>query len=118
MIIDEKYIRKIFVKKLNYYMAINDKKQIDLINDLSKYGITRSTVSSWCTGRRMPGIEKIDLLAEYFNINRSDLLEDKKEETTTKVETIAAHHEGEDWTEEELKAIEDYKAFVRSKRNK
>ncbi|MFC6334299.1 helix-turn-helix domain-containing protein [Paenibacillus septentrionalis] len=31
-------------------------------------------------------------------------------------ETIAAHHEGEQWTEEELEEIERFKAFVRLKR--
>jgi len=105
-------IKKQFAKRLNHYMDINRKKQIDLVEDLKKHNITRSTVSSWCTGRRMPGIEKIDILAEYFHIKRSDLLEDKK------VETIAAHHIGEYWTKEELKAIEDFKEFVKSKRNK
>ena len=107
--LNENDIRKQFAKKLNYCMDINGKKQTDLIENLK---LTRSTVSSWCTGRRMPSIEKIDMLAEYFNVKRSDLLEDKK------IETIAAHHEGEDWTEEELKAIEDFKEFVKSKRNK
>jgi transcriptional regulator with XRE-family HTH domain len=33
-------------------------------------------------------------------------------------ETIAAHHDGEDWTEEELKEIEQFKQFVRMKRQK
>jgi transcriptional regulator with XRE-family HTH domain len=30
--------------------------------------------------------------------------------------TVAAHHDGEDWTEEELEEIERFKEFVRSKR--
>lgn len=32
-------------------------------------------------------------------------------------ETIAAHHDGEDWTEEELDEIEQFKKFVKMKRN-
>jgi len=35
-----------------------------------------------------------------------------------KIQTIAAHHDGEDWTEEELREIEQFKAFVRMKRQK
>jgi len=31
-------------------------------------------------------------------------------------ETIAAHHDGEDWTEEELETIEKFKQFVKSQR--
>lgn len=32
------------------------------------------------------------------------------------IQTIAAHHDGDDWTEEELEDIERFKEFVRSKR--
>ncbi|WP_018664586.1 helix-turn-helix domain-containing protein [Heyndrickxia acidiproducens] len=32
--------------------------------------------------------------------------------------TIAAHHDGEDWTEEELEEIEQFKAFIRSRRKR
>ena len=32
-------------------------------------------------------------------------------------ETIAAHHDGEDWTQDELDEIERFKEFVRSKRH-
>lgn len=35
----------------------------------------------------------------------------------TDIHTIAAHHNGEDWTEEELEEIEKFKEFVKSKRN-
>ncbi|MBF8418915.1 XRE family transcriptional regulator [Heyndrickxia coagulans] len=34
------------------------------------------------------------------------------------IATIAAHHDGDDWTEEELEEIEQFKAFIRSKRNR
>lgn len=34
------------------------------------------------------------------------------------IKTIAAHHDGEDWTEEELETIEQFKEFVRSQRSK
>lgn len=107
----EKNFREVFAKRLNYYMSINNKRQIDLVEDLR---IPRATVSNWCNGKKMPEMVKIDMLAKYFNINRSDLLEEKKE----KIETIAAHHiDGENWTDEELKAIEDFKAFIRNRRN-
>lgn len=32
------------------------------------------------------------------------------------IQTLAAHHDGEDWTEEELEDIERFKAFIKSKR--
>lgn len=43
-------------------------------------------------------------------------VEDLEEESEYKPITIAAHHEGEEWTEEELEEIERFKDFVRMKR--
>ena len=34
------------------------------------------------------------------------------------IETIAAHNDGEEWTEEELAEIERFKEFVRSRRSR
>ena len=34
------------------------------------------------------------------------------------INTIAAHHDEEDWTAEELEEIENFKKYVLSKRNK
>lgn len=34
------------------------------------------------------------------------------------VHTIAAHHEGDEWTDEELQEIEDFKKYIISKRKK
>lgn len=70
--------QKIFSKNLNYYMALNDKSQTDLVNDL---GFNKSAVSTWCNGTRLPRMDKVEILAKYFNINRSDLIEEKESET-------------------------------------
>lgn len=58
------------------YMDINNKTQMDLMNDL---GLSSSTVSNWCTGLKLPRMGKIQMLADYFGINKSDLIEDKSE---------------------------------------
>lgn len=71
--IDDNY-RNIFVKKLKYYMDLNNVNQIDLINE---FGLSSSTISDWCTGKKLPRMGKIQMLADYFGINKSDLLEDK-----------------------------------------
>lgn len=70
----EESYQKIFSKNLNYYMTLNGKTQTDLINDL---GFNKSAVSTWCNGTRLPRMDKVEILARYFSINRSDLIEEK-----------------------------------------
>ena len=68
--------KRIFSKNLRKYMSLNNKTQVDLINDL---GFNKSAVSTWCNGPRLPRMDKVDALTKYFGIRRSDLIEDKSE---------------------------------------
>ena len=70
----EEDYKKIFSQNLNYFMELNEKTQIDIINDL---GFNKSAVSTWCNGTRLPRMDKVDALAKYFGIKRSDLIEDR-----------------------------------------
>lgn len=65
--------KRIFSKNLKKYMDLYGKNQIDLMHDL---GISSSTVSSWCTGTKMPRMGKIQMLADYFHIKNTDLMAD------------------------------------------
>ena len=75
----EEIYKKIFSKNLNYYMELNGKSQTDLITDL---GFNKSAVSTWCNGTRLPRMDKVETLARYFGINRSDLIEEKSADNT------------------------------------
>ena len=72
----EDYYKLIFSKNLKRLMSLHDKTQIDLINDL---GFNKSAVSTWCNGTRLPRMDKVDILAKYFGVNRSDLIEEKED---------------------------------------
>ena len=65
--------KKIFAKNLNYYMTTNNKTQSDLVTDLN---LTASTVSDWAKGKKYPRVDKMQLLADYFGILKSDLTEE------------------------------------------
>lgn len=70
--------KKIFSRNLRNYM---DNKNINTM-DLSKIlNIAYSTVSDWVKGNSYPRIDKIEMLANYFNIEKSDLIEDKTDLT-------------------------------------
>lgn len=52
-----------------------------------------------------------------ITVEQLDEMANKLEKDDNDIETIAAHREGDDeWTEEELKLIEEFKEFVRSQR--
>ena len=66
--------RKIFSDNLNYYMNKFGKSQADIVSDL---GVNKSTISTWCKGVKMPRMGTIQILADYFGIKKSDLVEEK-----------------------------------------
>lgn len=76
--------------------------------------VGKSTVSQWENNIHVPDIETIVKIANYLNVTSDYLL--GLSDNPTPIETIAAHHDGEDWTEEELEEIERFKEFVRMKR--
>lgn len=62
-------------KNIKYYLRLNDVTQTDLCNTL---GFKMSTVSDWLHARTYPRIDKIELMANYFGIEKSDLVENKE----------------------------------------
>lgn len=66
--------KEIFAKNLKYYMTINNKNRNDVCRDLD---IPYTTFAEWYNGNIYPRIDKIQMLANYFDIKKSDLVEDK-----------------------------------------
>ena len=82
----------------------------------NKLGVSRSAIGMYENGEREPDFDTLELIADFFNVDLNYLL--GKTKYTTTIHTIAAHHDDENWTEEELQEIEDFKKYVLSKRNK
>lgn len=66
--------KKIFANNLNFYM---EKKGVDRNTLCADLNLKYTTVRDWLKGITYPRIGKIELLANYFNINKSDLIENK-----------------------------------------
>lgn len=77
--------KEIFSKNLNYYMDLNQKDRNDLARDLA---LPYTTVTSWCNGEFYPRIDKIQLLANYFGIQKADLVEEKKSLKPTRIPVL------------------------------
>lgn len=64
--------KEVFAENLRYYIELNQKQQIDVAKDL---GINPTTLSMWCTGKSFPRSGKLQALADYFKIGKSDLID-------------------------------------------
>ena len=65
--------KKIFAENLQRYMEQHGVDRNKLCADLDfKY----TTVSGWLSAEKYPRIDKIEILAHYFGIKKSDLVED------------------------------------------
>ena len=68
--------REVFAKNLLYYIEIcgRDQKEIAKV-----VGVAPSTFNEWVKGKKYPRIDKIEILANYFGILKSDLIEENDE---------------------------------------
>ena len=66
--------KEIFANNLSFYM---EKKGVDRNTLCADLDLKYTTVRDWLKGITYPRIGKIELLANYFNINKSDLIENK-----------------------------------------
>lgn len=70
---DEEH-KKIFAHNLNRYLSINNKAQKEVADAIN---VSPQTFNTWCQGIALPRMGKVQSLADYFGINKSDLIEDK-----------------------------------------
>lgn len=68
--------KRTFSKNLKKYMNLFQKTRKDICKDLN---FSYTTFTSWEKGINYPRIDKIEILANYFNIEKSDLIEEKEE---------------------------------------
>lgn len=66
--------KNVFAANLNHYMEINDKSRKEVAEAI---GVSYFTFTSWITGQKYPRMDKVEKLANYFGILKSDLIEEK-----------------------------------------
>lgn len=100
----------------NRLKSLRDDKGLTQADVAKVLGVSRTTYTQYETGKSEPDLATVNRLAEFFNVSVDWLL--GRTTVRTPIETIAAHHDGEDWTEEELEDIERFKEFIRMKRER
>lgn len=79
--------KEILSKNLKQYMnkkGITQKEMSEIV------GVATSTFNDWMKAKKYPRIDKIEIMANYFGILKSDLIEEKMtEEKSKKNDTMA-----------------------------
>ncbi len=65
--------KRIFAKNLNYYLELTEKTQREVADAI---GVSPQTFNTWCQAVALPRMPKVQSLADYFNITKSDLIDE------------------------------------------
>lgn len=87
--------KEIFARNLQNFMNINNIKRQDLCDRLD---IKYSTMSEWLAAKKYPRIDKIEALADYFGVLKSDLIEEtsryQKRSNVTRIPVLGSVRAG------------------------
>lgn len=70
--------KQIFAKNLQYQMDLAGKTRRDLSEAL---GVSYYTITDWVKAKKYPRMDKVEMLARYFGIQKSELIELKEKPT-------------------------------------
>lgn len=82
--------KEVFAKNLTAYLERFNKSQREMADIV---GVSPSTFNDWANGRKYPRIDKIEFLANYFGIKKSDLIEDSEENNNSPSEVVLTEGE-------------------------
>lgn len=69
--------KEVFAENLKRYMDAKGITQKELAEIV---GVSATSVNEWIKAKKYPRIDKIEIMANYFHILKSDLIEDKKDQ--------------------------------------
>ena len=68
--------KTVFQKNLLKHLRMNNKSQKEVADAIH---VSPQTFNTWCQGIALPRMKKLQLLADYFHISKSDLIEEKND---------------------------------------
>ena len=88
-----------------------EKKNMTQKEVADSIGVAKSTYSLYESGNREPNVQTIKKIADTLNVSADDLLGLNEQPTT-----MAAHFDGDEYTEAELEDIRAYAEFVKNRK--
>lgn len=101
--------KKIFSRNLLRYIEKSGKTQKEIADSIK---VSPQTFNTWCQGIALPRMGKVQALADYFHIKKSDLLDENSssEEFSPKVRSVARGLM--DLSDEQLDSVNDMIQFL------
>jgi transcriptional regulator with XRE-family HTH domain len=109
--------KRIFGNNLTRIIDSQNKTQLELASALD---VSPSSVSYWCNGEKMPRMDKIESIADFLGVSKSDLLEDNISKTTTisdKDIQFALFGGSDEITEKMYEEVKNFAAYVKQREN-
>lgn len=72
--------KETMAKNLAYYLERSNMTQREMAEVV---GVAASTFNDWMKAKKYPRIDKIEIMANYFGISKSDLIEEKENKKPT-----------------------------------
>lgn len=72
--------KRIFSKNLNKYLSLFNKTQKEVADAID---VSPQTFNTWCQGIALPRMGKVQRLADYFGVGKTDLIDEKSETDNT-----------------------------------
>jgi transcriptional regulator with XRE-family HTH domain len=71
---------RVFGMNLSYYVAKRKRETGMSQKDIAAaIGIAPQTFNNWCNGKVFPPLSRVQIVADYFGIGKTDLIEDRGE---------------------------------------
>lgn len=95
--------------------SAREKKGLSQKEVAEAVGVAKSTYSLYESGNREPNVQTIKKIASVLNTSADELLGIN---TPSHTPVLAAHFEGDQYTEEELEEIRQFAEFVKNRNKK
>lgn len=110
------------LKRLREDKDVSMDKMCEDLSKIYDVNLAKSTISKWENGKSEPTLAYARILSKYFNVSLDYIigLADSEEapKKENKLQTLAAHFEDEDFTEDDIDDIKNFIKYVQSKKNK
>ena len=77
--------KEIISKNINNFLDMRNLNQSDVAKAI---GVSPQTFNTWCKGIAIPRMGKMQALADYFHVNKSDIIDDKSVPLTQPAEIV------------------------------